>query len=340
MKRWNGIAILLIVLNFSCAENKLVLNYSASPFELGKVKARFAKDIPYDKKPRTKLDLWLPNSEKPAGLVVYTHGGGFISGDKEYVYSPQKNGKWDFPRDIKYLLAENIAFATVNYSFLEQKNEKEGVLKPMNDVKRAVQFLRKFSSDLNIDKGRVVLAGNSAGAGISLWIAMNDEMADPKNSDPILRESTRVAGVAVRETQSTYDAESWCEEVFKGELKDALDIPQFRSKFKALYGVASPQEFFSERISEYRKSVDMLSLLTADDPEIWAENILENSKLSKKRQALGSNHHAYHVRALKEKADEVGLSIVCYYGKKAAIYKDSSGEGWVEFILRKIGDQH
>lgn len=144
------------------------ISYSNSPFDLQGINAKFAKDISYDSKPRTQFDIWMPNSSAPTGLVIYVHGGGFTSGDKDFVYTAQSGGAWDFPSDIRYLLQNNIAFATIRYTFLNTTGETEGIKKPMNDIKRALQFLRHKASDFNIDKNKIILSGNSAGAGSSL----------------------------------------------------------------------------------------------------------------------------------------------------------------------------
>jgi hypothetical protein len=60
-----------------------------------------------------------------------------------------------------------------------------------------VQFLRMKAKEWNLDPKRFALSGNSAGAGISLWLAFHDDMADPTDKDPIARESTRLWCAAV-----------------------------------------------------------------------------------------------------------------------------------------------
>jgi acetyl esterase/lipase len=152
------------------------LVFSESPFSLSGITAKFSKDIAYDTKARTQFDIWLPDSNTPTGLVIYTHGGGFTSGDKDFVYSVQSGGAWDFPTDISFLLQNNIAFATIRYTYLNNTGETEGVKKPMSDIRRALQYIRSRASDFNIDKGKIILAGNSAGAGTSLWIAFRSHL--------------------------------------------------------------------------------------------------------------------------------------------------------------------
>ena len=147
MKVYSKLTILILFSFFiSCAkkeDNPVTpssnITFSNSPIDLQGINAKFAKDIPYDSKTRTQFDIWLPNSSTPTGLVIYVHGGGFTSGDKDFVYSVQSGGAWDFPSDIRFLLQNNIAFATIRYTYLNTTGETEGVKKPMSDVRRALQ---------------------------------------------------------------------------------------------------------------------------------------------------------------------------------------------------------
>lgn len=338
-------AFLLVVLfTFSCSENdenqaipSSNITFSNSPFDLQGVDAKFAKDIAYDNKTRTQFDIWLPNSNTPTGLVIYVHGGGFTSGDKDFVYSVQSGGAWDFPTDIRYLLQNNIAFATIRYTLLNPTSETDGVKKPMSDVRRALQYLRHRSNDFNIDKNKIILAGNSAGAGTSLWIAFNNEFADAQNSDPVLRESTKVKGVVARETQSSYNIEDrWVNDVFVDyNLTWSEILVNETGNIQKIYGVTSNAQYESASIDAYRSEVDMLSLMSSDDPEIWINNTLRDV-VHPYSAAEISSHHAFHARELKERADAVGVQNITYYGKNPIIYSHPSNESWTQFCKRKI----
>lgn len=341
-----SITFLLVVLfAFSCSKNdentattpSANITFSNSPFDLQGIDAKFAKDIAYDNKTRTQFDIWLPNSNTPTGLVIYVHGGGFTSGDKDFVYSVQSGGAWDFPTDIRYLLQNNIAFATIRYTLLNPTGETEGVKKPMSDVRRALQYIRHRANDFNIDKNKIILAGNSAGAGTSLWIAFNNEFADAQNSDPVLRESTRVKGVVARETQSSYNIEDrWVNDVFIDyNLTWSEILANETGNIQKIYGVSSMTQYESASIDAYRSEVDMLSLMSSDDPEIWINNTLRDV-VHPYSAAEISSHHAFHARELKERADAVGIQNITYYGKNPIIYSHPSNESWTQFCKRKI----
>jgi para-nitrobenzyl esterase len=317
------------------------ITFSDSPFDLQSINAKFAKDIAYDSKDRTQFDIWLPTSSTPTGLVIYVHGGGFTSGDKDFVYAVQSGGAWDFPADIRFLLQNNIAFATIRYTLLSPTGETQGVKKSMADVRRALQYIRSRASDFNIDKSKIILAGNSAGAGTSLWIALNNDFADAQNSDLALRESTRVKAVVARETQSSYNIEErWVNNVFVDYgLTWSQILANETGNIQKIYGVSSNAQYESPAIDTYRAEVDMLSLLSADDPEIWINNTLRDvvNPYNPFSPDIPS-HHAFHARELKKRADAVGVKNIAYYGKNPILYSHPSNETWTQFCKRKISE--
>ncbi len=343
MKMHLTLLVLLCLINTACDKEDPVdkssdLVFSESPFPLNGVSAKFSKDIAYDTKQRTQFDIWLPESSTPTGLVIYTHGGGFSSGDKDFVYAAQQGGAWDFPSDIRFLLQNNIAFATVRYTLLNTTGEREGIKKPMSDVRRALQYIRHHANEFNIDKTKIILAGNSAGGGTSLWIAFNNELADAQSSDPVLRESTRVKGVVGREPQSSYNIEDrWVNDVFVDyNLTWAEILANETGNISKIYGVSSNAEYESAATDAYRAEVDMLSLLTADDPAIWIDNTLREVVPPYSAPQIAS-HHAFHARELKQRADAVGVENVVYYGKNPVIYSHPGNESWTQFCKRILG---
>ncbi len=312
-----------------------VLEFTEPPFALQGIDARFAADIPYGPYPDNTFDIFLPASPTPTALVIYIHGGGFIGGSKEAPYAPMWNGSWDFPQEIRTLLAHGVAFATIDYRLLSLENETEGILKSLGDSKRALQYVRSIHETLNIDKSAVVLAGSSAGGGTSEWLAFSDDMADPSSADPVLRESTRVRAIAVKATQASYDLERYETDVFIDydfHWADYLEAdPSMVDRFLSFYAMDSLPEFDSPRVEAYRAEVDMLAMMSPDDPEFWVAN-LQTPVVEPTRGPI-LNHHSFHARTLKSWGDSIGIPNVVYYGT----HEDPGGEDFVSFILRKLG---
>lgn len=335
------IVILTIYMVMSCEKQSMVndpdipyFEYSDSPIDLKGIEADFVENISYGPYTENKFDVFLPKSSKPTPMVIYIHGGGFISGDKETPYTIMWNGNWDFPGEIRTLLDNKIAFASINYRLIDKERDEDGVLKSLEDSQRALQYIRSISKKLNIDKANILLAGSSAGGGTAEWLAFGDDRADPDNTDPVLRESTRVKGIAVKATQASYDLQRYETDVFKEynfKWKEYLKLdPSMIPRFLSFYGMDSLQEFYSNNIKEYREKVDMLAMMTPDDPEIWVDNPQTPVVEPTKSNIL--NHHSFQARTLKLWADSIGIPNVVYYG----YHEDPGGEDFVSFMIRKL----
>ena len=153
--------------------------------------------VAYGHHPKQIIDFWQVPSGKPAPLVVYIHGGGWSAGS--YI-----NGS----AQAEDYLKAGISVASVEYRFISEATlhgVKPPVKGPMDDVARAVQFLRSKAGEWNIRKDRIAATGVSAGACSSLWLAFHKDLADPKSDDPVARESTRLFCAAVQAAQTSLD---------------------------------------------------------------------------------------------------------------------------------------
>jgi acetyl esterase/lipase len=298
-----------------------------SPIDLEEINARFYQDIEYGENERNLFDIFIPESVSPTPLVIFFHGGGFVGGDKSEIY--EMGG----PYIIRGLLRNGVSFASVNYRLFENP-EKEGVIKPLMDAKRALQVIRSKSESLFLDKEKIVVCGASAGAGISLWIGLNDEMADSESYDPIERESTRVAAVGAFETQATYDIVKWETELYEpfGITIQMLINLGFGNMVYQMYGISTKEELYSPEIEEYRRKVDMLSLFSPDDPPIYVENNYNDAGRPWDFYAL--LHHPFHAEALMEEAEANGVEGVFWI--PALEISDPSDERFVDFAIRNL----
>ncbi|MEZ4226082.1 MAG: carboxylesterase family protein [Polyangiaceae bacterium] len=286
---------------------------------------KFHKDIAYGTDPETRFDIFLPASATPAPLLIHIHGGGFTGGDKGEYSGDEAN--------INKILDQGVAYASLNYRLL-QDVDTVGVIKPMSDSTRALQFIRYHAAEFNIDPTKVVLEGGSAGAGTSLWIAFNDEMADPKG-DAVAQQSTRVLGVAANATQSTYDVVKWNTVVFAEYKTDFIALAVkagLGQRLNSFYGISSIDELESPPIVAYRAKVDMLDLMSADDPPMYVHNELSPALIPLSTDGLF--HHAYHARVLTERADAVGLPYIAYID--ALSVADPSGKDHWDFALDQL----
>lgn len=121
------------------------------------------KDINYLK--NSKLDLYLPNDvDKKLPLIVFIHGGWWSFGDK----SNKQIEAW-----LK-LLKYDYAVASINYRLSNEINHPIGI----NDCKKAINFLKEHSEEYNIDKTRIAVTGESAGAHIALMIGLTKKISE------------------------------------------------------------------------------------------------------------------------------------------------------------------
>lgn len=330
---------MILLLAFSMVINGqtdpvLVLTPSTSPISLVDTNDTFYQDIAYGVDGvDTNFDIFLPDSSEPSSLLIIIHGGGFINGDKSDVYS-----NTFYQGLINNLLAENVAVATINYH-LVVNNDTDGIIRSLNDCKRSLQFMRYYSASLNIDKTKVAIFGTSAGAAAGLWIAFNDDMADAVNPDPVLGQSTRIQGLVCGSPQSNYDCMEWPNNVFSEYQSQGFDFDTVKNilteqRIFDYFGVSSESELFSPALQSYRDSVNMLDLMSSDDPEFYATS---TTAYEFPTNSSVLYHHPLHVKALKDRAESLGVPGV-YYMPTMGI-DTRNGESTQEFILRKIGSQ-
>jgi len=155
-------------------------------------------EVAYGPHPRQVLSFWKAPAERPTPLVFFVHGGGWVRGQRLSLLGDH----------LRELLAAGISVVSVEYRFVTDAlvaGVDPPVRWPLEDAARALQFIRAHAAAWNIDPARIAGAGSSAGACTVLWLAYHDDMADATASDPVARESTRLAAVAAHRGQTTLD---------------------------------------------------------------------------------------------------------------------------------------
>lgn len=241
-------------------------------------------DVSYGPHQRNVLDVWLAKTSAPAPLVIYYHGGGFRAGDKR-TFNPAL---------LQKLRENGITVAAANYRL------SDVALYPaqMHDSARALQFLRLNHKRFNIDPTRVGAFGGSAGAGISQWLAYHDDLADPKNADPVLRQSTRLTAVAPFNAQSSYDPRF---------IQKLMNSKQVHPALVSLFGMSSPADADTPRFFPLFEDSSPINHLTAGDPPILVYFSQRNDPLPENSTGEQHIHHPKFGFVLKEKAAKLGI---------------------------------
>ena len=112
-----------------------------------------------------RLDIYTPNSSGPTPVVVYTHGGGWSSGNKNHIEIGRQ-------RSVALeLLEAGIAVVTVQYR-LATTASGSTIRNCIIDAKDACRFLSKNANQYNIDERQMATFGNSAGGHIAMMLAI------------------------------------------------------------------------------------------------------------------------------------------------------------------------
>ncbi len=141
------------------------------------------EDVIYGRKFGTALtmDVFTPRKDAKGIGVVLVVSGGFISSHDAIQ-----------PAFIRPLTDRGYTvFAVVHGS-----QPRFTVPEIVQDMNRAVRFIRHHSRDYGIDPARIGICGASAGGHLSLMLGTAGDDGKPDAKDPVDRESSRVQAVA------------------------------------------------------------------------------------------------------------------------------------------------
>ncbi len=290
--------------NWSC-RNKIDKNYKKFLYKYNH-NLDYAYDNSNPDRHRQKLDLFY-HDKNPSRtpLVIFFHGGGFEKGDKCNIFSKYKN-------EIKDLLSNKIAVASVNYSFLVSEDGR-GATRAFDDGDKAFRFLRYRAQWRQIDTSKIILAGNSAGAGIASSIGYNNTY------------SHNIVGLMLFEAQATYSIPE-LELVFEQDLDDlnrSLEQALRHSSktrsvlwhLKKVYGVNNSHEMFDHRADDMDEKLGLLRQIDSNDPPIYVENVKQDDELTFTKSRL--YHHRRNAEAIAYQANRRGVDVVVHAGEWA-----------------------
>ena len=273
-------------------------------------------NVSYGPHERNVLDLWIAPSGKPTPLVVFIHGGGFVSGNKSQAR----------PEAIRRCLDAGVSFMSINYRFRDQAPVQD----ILRDAARAIQFVRANAARYNLDSRSIAAYGGSAGAGTSLWLGVHDDLADPKNADPVLRQSSRIVAAGCISGQATYDLVEWQEVIGKFKPEWYSD-PDEDVKF---YHFKSKDDFATPAGRRILDDCSMLRLITPGDAPVFMTCSLPDTEPENRNHLL---HHPRHMQAVKERCDKAGVEVHIVSTAGKAQEKSAGNQDLLGFLLERLG---
>ncbi len=272
---------------------------------------------------RQKFDFWQAQSENPTPLVLMIHGGSWKRGDKsDYKF-----------QDIKPFLDSGISVVSLNYRFIDQAMEQKiepPVKACVYDAARALQTIRSKAKDWNIDPQRIGATGISAGACTTLWLALHDDLADPKSNDPVTRQSTRLTCAAVSGAQTSLDPK---------ELREWMPNAVYGGH---AFGFAAPnrtraEEFEllipnRERVLPWIKEYSPIEFASKDDPPIFLEYPNQNQQPVMGQNEPDPTHSVIYGIKLAERLSPLGVEVIISYPAKV----DEKYGSIAKFLISKL----
>jgi acetyl esterase/lipase len=133
-----------------------------------------------------ELDLWVPDTVSLPPVVVWVHGGAWMTGHRRLLPPGLRPGQL-----FEELLAAGLAVASIDY-----RHAREAPFPAqLHDAKAAVRWLRQRADELGVDAGRVGIGGESAGGHLAALVGLTADRPDLEDDVGVRGPSSAVAAV-------------------------------------------------------------------------------------------------------------------------------------------------
>lgn len=225
------------------------------------------RDLPYGGHALQRLDVLAPPDPPaaPMPVVVFVHGGGFVSGDK--------GGAPIFDNVLAYFTRHGMLGINVNYRLAPQHVYPAAA----EDLRSVVRWLHENAQEYGGDPGRIFLVGHSAGAVHVATYAFTESLQYADGNDGV-RGVVLLSGI-----YSDADAD---EHVYFGD--DSAEIAA-RVPLARVPGRAIPLFVIDAQYDPPRMQREALTLARA---------VCErDGKCPRHQQVAGHNHYSltYHI---------------------------------------------
>jgi acetyl esterase/lipase len=218
------------------------------------------KDIIYGRSYGTSLtmDVLTPAGDvKPNGVgVIWIVSGGWFS-------SPESIQ----PATIELFAGELLRRGYTVFAVCHGSQPKFTIPEAVNDINRAVRYIRYHAEDYSIDPDRIGVYGASAGGHLTMMMGCAPQPENPKAPDPVDRTSSKVQCVACFFPPTdflNYGEQGKPVDLEKGVLapfKAAFDFREYDGKSKRLLPVTDPK-----RIEQIERSISPIYGVDPADP--------------------------------------------------------------------------
>ena len=212
-----------------------------------------AEDVVYGRKFGTALtmDIFTPRGHANGLGVIWVASHGFVSSHD----------------DIKLVFVERlVARGYTVFAVVHGCQPKFTVPEFLQDINRAVRFIRFHAQEYKVDPDRLGIYGASAGGHLSLMQGLAGDAGDPSARDPIDRAPSRVAAVACFYPPTDFLNYGKEGEIAlgRGVLKDfkaPFDFHELDKKTNAFVPVTD-----EEKILEIGRRISPVNHVSKDDP--------------------------------------------------------------------------
>lgn len=118
------------------------------------------------------LDIYLPTDttlSRPYPVIVYIHGGSWVTGSKEAFVIPYME------EVLRAVLDEGYAVVSIEYLLADTLSGDASFPRAIADCKDAIRWVRAHAREYHLDSHHIGLWGSSAGAHLSLLAAYSPD---------------------------------------------------------------------------------------------------------------------------------------------------------------------
>ncbi len=204
------------------------------------------------------MTVLTPKKKVNGRAIIYVLSGNWISSERMLDAFSERTGLYI---DAGYTLFGVMVGCQPRYAIPDE----------IEDLKRAVRFVRYHAADYKIDPDRIGITGSSSGGHLSLMIATSDNVVNPKSKDPVDKVSSRVQAAAVfypptdflnYGKANTFSQVSQAGLAFMG-LAGAFDFKVFSDSTRTYVSITD-----MEKKREIAKEISPITHVSSDDPPV------------------------------------------------------------------------